>query len=337
MKKLMHQLGFDSAGNIAVNDAGSLAFTLSQDFIGAGAKARMCGWVYLWAKVDIESGKFDIVYVGKAGSTLGSRFKQHTNGFVNSPTGRKHAERIKTYFAAGDVHHQLHVYARKSPDVELLGEAGISMCEAEERAMITLCLRRKLGLWNYQTTMQRPRPSAGAVGPRQSQEHQPDYGAVENSEIGLPQVAEEGEGEQEGVLSREDAFVASIANNPVAKAIVAELLNALADRNDVKIGYTFTGGADLRVHYLARKGRPVVVARIWLQSKRGDRQGFGALLYLSPQEAFATGATEARERYHGHPDNVRSVAFFEFLGAAGAVVPTILRSIAAFEQDQWVQ
>ena len=271
--------------------------------------------------------------MGKPANTLRNRFGQHTNGFVNSPTGRRHAERIRGHFAAGRENHELHVYARKSPDAELLGEAGISMCEAEERAMITYCLRRNIRLWNYQAALQRPRPNGdvGAAFQPQPNLFIPDV--EQGAEIGLPQIADDVEGEEQGTLSREDAFMASISENPVAEATVAELLNALVDRHDVQIHYTFTNGADLRIRCLARNGRDINVARIWWRSRRDGRKGFGANLFLSPRDALDAGASEASERPNGQPNNVRSQAFFEVPGAEGAMVPAVLQSIEAFERE----
>jgi hypothetical protein len=230
--------------------------------------------------------------------------------------------------------HQLQVYARKSPDIELLGETGISMCEAEERAMIALCLRRNLPLWNYQTALQRNRPDGNAEAAYQADPIQHLPNEEQAAEAGVEQIAEEEYGgDEQGGLSREDAFMASIANFPEAEVAVAELLNALVDRHDIEVHYTFTNGADLRVRCLAQRGRDINVAIIWRRSKRDGRLGFGAYLYLSPQASLGAGATEACDPPNGEPSNVRSQAFFQIPDARAAMVAAVLQSIDAFQQE----
>ena len=332
MDEQVRQLGFAYVGQIIANDEGTLSFNLNPELTDGGPSARGIGWVYLWVKVDPVEHRFDIVYVGKAGNTLRNRFAQHTNGFVNSSTGRRHAERIRAHIAAGSQNHELHVYARKSSEAELLGEAGISMCEAEERAMITFCLRRNLRLWNYQAGSQRPRPDRDAEQAVQPQPNRFVPQVEQVAEVDVQQIAED-EGQEPGALSREDAFIASISGNPIAVATVAELLNALVDRHDVQIHYTFTDGADLRIRYLVSRGRDINVSRLWWRKKQGGVQGFGAHLFLSPQEALDAGATEAEKRADGQPTNVRSRAFFEIPGAQGALVPAVLQSIEAFKRE----
>lgn len=90
------------------------------------------GWVYLWLELDSDGSR--VVYVGKAGGTLARRCMQHASGFAGgSPTGIKHAANISNGIKAGK---RYEIWARKAGVISLFGEADISMCEVEERALI---------------------------------------------------------------------------------------------------------------------------------------------------------------------------------------------------------
>ncbi|QIL81450.1 hypothetical protein G7047_17185 [Diaphorobacter sp. HDW4A] len=90
------------------------------------------GWVYLWLEIDGDVSR--VVYVGKAGSTLARRCGQHTAGFSGgSATGIKHAANISNGIKTGK---RYEIWARKAGVISLFGEADISMCEVEERALI---------------------------------------------------------------------------------------------------------------------------------------------------------------------------------------------------------
>ena len=49
------------------------------------------GYVYIW----VDEDNYDVVYVGKAGTTMVARRRQHQNGFLNSDIGRKHSDRLR--------------------------------------------------------------------------------------------------------------------------------------------------------------------------------------------------------------------------------------------------
>jgi hypothetical protein len=130
------------AGKILKEPKG-LSFDLQENFAGKGKFANTPGWVYLWIKVN-KNGRFDVCYVGMTTKTLKGRCDQHKNGFRNSMRGKAFAKFIRRFFKE-DATVEIHVYAHISGKRKILGEE-VSMCEAEERAMI-----KKLGgtdLWN---------------------------------------------------------------------------------------------------------------------------------------------------------------------------------------------
>jgi hypothetical protein len=89
------------------------------------------GYFYIWLAE--KNNQHELLYVGKAGGSLGKRCAQHVGGFSRSNTGRAHAERIRGLFDTG---YGVSIYARESPKGEIL-EQEISMCAAEEVALIT--------------------------------------------------------------------------------------------------------------------------------------------------------------------------------------------------------
>jgi len=332
MEQELQALGFSQAGQIVINDVDKLVFSLRPEFIGAGIEARRCGWVYLWVRVHLGNGTFEVVYVGKAGNSLRNRCLQHESGFVNHPTGRRHADRIRQFLGTAADNHRMQLFARKALDVELLGESGISMCEAEERAMIAKCLRRNIQLWNYQASLPREPENGNPVEAANQAEPVPpapiEQVAIANAPV-TEDPADADDGDQQD-LSRQDAFFASVANIPYAQAAVAGLLNALSDRHDVAVHYTFTNGADLRIRKLTERGRDIIVARIWWQRSNG---GYASDLYLNPDESIALGATAAAGPREGDPSNVRSHAFFAIPGTENALVAAMLGCIGAFDRD----
>ncbi len=142
----LEEFAFNVAGEICLaNDR--LRFNLLPPFLVGGEHAQDVCWVYLWVKMNTDPPESQVCYVGKAGKTMMDRCRAHTSGFVRSVTGRRHAARIREFLAGSD-QRRLKVYARKSLDGDLLGENGISLCEAEERAMIAKCRRFDVNLWN---------------------------------------------------------------------------------------------------------------------------------------------------------------------------------------------
>lgn len=89
------------------------------------------GYVYLW--IEKTAAAISIVYVGKAGKTLGNRCRQHSGGFRNSSTGKMHAERFRAGFNHG---YAYEMYARKSDSKDMFDEQDIPMECVEELAFI---------------------------------------------------------------------------------------------------------------------------------------------------------------------------------------------------------
>lgn len=126
--------GFAKVGSLVLDDSRHPKFGLHEVCAGHG-------WVYLW--LEVSDSATSVVYVGKAGKTLGARCEQHRGGFKGgSATGTQHARRLCTGIDAGK---RYELWARKSEIITLFGEAGISMSEAEERAFIQKFQPR----WNF--------------------------------------------------------------------------------------------------------------------------------------------------------------------------------------------
>lgn len=129
-----------------IDDNKRIRFEINNDFSKQEA-ASSFGWVYLWIKVN-DAENFDICYVGKAGKTIRNRLTQHEGGFNGgSKKGLKNAQMIRD-FLENNKDGKIQVFARKSADNVVLGEDRVSMCEAEERAIIQKCRNQKFQLWN---------------------------------------------------------------------------------------------------------------------------------------------------------------------------------------------
>lgn len=145
MLTILDQLRFQRAGRIYFPYGRRTAtFDLRCEYKN-GARASERGWVYVWVK--IKDGHEQACYVGKAGKTLIDRCRQHEAGFRYSITGIAHNKRLQD-FLFEDCKNEIVLYARRSDECTVLYENGISMCEAEERAMIQKLRRLGTDLWN---------------------------------------------------------------------------------------------------------------------------------------------------------------------------------------------
>jgi hypothetical protein len=144
----LEQLQFNLAGSVALPSGNAVPkFQLESAFSRKGTSGKALGWVYVWTKFKSDA-LVDICYVGKAGKTLRERCDQHVGGFKGSTKkGILNGQQIRQ-FLSESADHALRVYARKSPNERILEEESVSMCEAEERAMITKMRRLGAGLWN---------------------------------------------------------------------------------------------------------------------------------------------------------------------------------------------
>ena len=146
----LRQLGFIRAGLVTKGpEDETITITLDESFLKNGEQYGHRGWVYLWIKTD-EKNQFEVCYVGKAGRSLATRCRQHENGFcgkAKSARGLENGRRVREYLDQNK-RSKILVLARHSAEATILGEPDISMCESEERAMLTKL--RKLGviLWN---------------------------------------------------------------------------------------------------------------------------------------------------------------------------------------------
>lgn len=117
--------GFARVGVITLND-GFPVPTIH-------APCNWSGGAYAW--VAEGSTSEEILYIGKAGSTLSRRCSQHRNGFngkSKSKAGLRNGERIKALLLDGQ---RVGIWARESDRVELFGQP-VSLCSTEEEALI---------------------------------------------------------------------------------------------------------------------------------------------------------------------------------------------------------
>lgn len=148
MQEIVAALGFRKVGQITLEESiCQPRFVLDGEFNGRGAQCNVHGWVYLWIAIDRQSS-FNVLYVGKAGKSLKARCTQHEGGFNGgSSTGVRNAEYLREFLTKGD-DRQVLVFARKSPEATILDEPQVSLCEAEERAMLMKMRRLGAKLWN---------------------------------------------------------------------------------------------------------------------------------------------------------------------------------------------
>ncbi len=92
------------------------------------------GNVSLWV-TEIDEKPSQIIYIGKAGKTLLIRCVQHMNGFVRGRS-KKGFENGIALLSLLKENIKIAVYARRSQRMEILGMEDISLCEAEENAML---------------------------------------------------------------------------------------------------------------------------------------------------------------------------------------------------------
>lgn len=96
-------------------------------------REKLEGNVYMWVKEDGE--KLDeVLYIGKAGKTLFKRCVEHIGGFRGgSKKGKKNATELITILKEGA---NIGIWSRHSDTTSILGVNDISLCEAEEKALI---------------------------------------------------------------------------------------------------------------------------------------------------------------------------------------------------------
>jgi hypothetical protein len=100
-----------------------------KDLVSKGLSKESC--VYMWA-TPINDEKLDIIYIGKAGSGVSIRLKQHEAGFRNSGTGKKNLLALKELIDEGK---RVFVYSRVSDKVTLF-DVEVSQYSTEEEALI---------------------------------------------------------------------------------------------------------------------------------------------------------------------------------------------------------
>lgn len=87
--------------------------------------------IYLWLEI-INDTEFDVIYIGKAGLGLKTRFNQHSSGFKNSKTGIKNNSSLLPILIEG---RKIVVYGRVS-ELKLFFDRKVSCYSVEEEALI---------------------------------------------------------------------------------------------------------------------------------------------------------------------------------------------------------
>jgi hypothetical protein len=153
IKRILKDYEFQPAGVILCRIRDKLpipVFELSEEYQHSALFSSR-ELVYLW--VHTINGRYkDIVYVGQTRKTLSQRCNQHRYGASPAPSGsnrgRANAQEIFKLTRSGVIK----IYVRQSRKSSILGEKYISLCEAEERALIQQCRRYGASLWNGNAT-----------------------------------------------------------------------------------------------------------------------------------------------------------------------------------------
>lgn len=128
----LKNFGFEKKGDIILNGTEALP---EFKFINPPLDTYE-GHVYLWV-IEKNGIPFKIVYIGKAGKTLIKRFNQHKNGFKSnggSKKGLSNGVELLNFLRKDT---KIAFYARQSQRIEILGQPNVSLCDAEENALIS--------------------------------------------------------------------------------------------------------------------------------------------------------------------------------------------------------
>jgi len=129
LKEDLESLGFTKKGIISIKqDKNEPDFKLSDETLSETLE----GNVYLWV-VEIDELPKQVLYIGKAGKTIAKRCSQHIGGFRGgSKKGIKNSVELLKLLNEGT---QIGIYGRHSDKI-LIFEQEVSLCEAEEKALI---------------------------------------------------------------------------------------------------------------------------------------------------------------------------------------------------------
>jgi len=117
--------GFEKAGGIELRGDRPIAF--------ADPSCFWSGGVYAWIAQSASGA--ELLYIGKAGTTLSRRCAQHCGGFSGksrSKAGLRNGQAIRERIARGET---IEIWAREAARVELFGQT-VSLHSTEEEALI---------------------------------------------------------------------------------------------------------------------------------------------------------------------------------------------------------
>jgi hypothetical protein len=308
-------LGFTRIAEIRVSDDGVLKFVSQDDRVREEGRV---GWVYVWVQTDSTGSRFEVVYAGKAGGPIWTRCKQHQRGFTDSSTGRKNASKIREYLS-GDRAHRFAVYARSSGCMSLFGQVNVSMCEIEERALIIRLIAADLPIWNYEANRGRRRRGIG---------QQDEELAVETAMAA--ETDDETLDAEEGVMTADEAFFASLSSSQDAQTLCGRLTVELYDRPGVEVYHTFTRGGDLRVACSVPGRRRTVVANASWQPLNNR---FVMTQYLPAADCPSGVECQDLTGLAYVPRTVRSRGFYSIPDQGQSLIDAVLMSIDQFMRD----
>jgi hypothetical protein len=88
--------------------------------------------VYMWLQ-PISSSHFEVLYIGKAGYGVDTRFSQHSGGFKNNKTGKSNKQLIQELLSQG---HRIFVYSRVSASQQVFqANLMVPLYSVEEEAL----------------------------------------------------------------------------------------------------------------------------------------------------------------------------------------------------------
>jgi hypothetical protein len=125
---MMHRVGeitLTTEASLINNDNPGLVL----NWLHANVKLENDGpCVYAWAEEE-PNGSLTVLYIGKVGTTLKQRCREHEGGFTGKGKGSAHAKALWPKLRSGS---RVHIYALKPPPVPFMGHMIPSHSSVED-------------------------------------------------------------------------------------------------------------------------------------------------------------------------------------------------------------
>lgn len=123
----------DRVGEITLTTEASIIDNDDQDFVLSSLHVRASvdddgPCVYAWVEEE-PNGTLTVLYIGKVGTTMKQRCREHQQGFRGDGKGSVHAEALWPKLRGGS---RVHIYALKPPPVSFMGHMIPSQSSVED-------------------------------------------------------------------------------------------------------------------------------------------------------------------------------------------------------------